>query len=201
MDGRDDSVRERLDKQFAFIREIDKEKQIGRQTYLADASRKETDAEHAWHMAMMTLILSEYAREKIDVGRTMALCLAHDLIEIYAGDTYAYDTKGNEDKAERERAAADKLFALLPEDQAAAIRGLWEEFEERLTPEAKFADTMDKIQPLLLNHVSGGRSWKEHGVLREQPYKRNEKTHEGSQILWDYAEEFFLRPHVGKELK
>ena len=197
----DETVSERLQRQFAFIREIDKEKEIIRQTYLADGSRKETDAEHAWHMAMMVLLLSEYSNEKIDVGRTMAICLAHDLIEVYAGDTYAYDAKGNEDKREREILAADKLFALLPEDQRDEIRGLWEEFEEQATPEARFANTLDKIQPLMLNHASDGRSWEEHGVHHEQVYARNEKTHEGSEKLWEYAEEHFIKPNIGKALK
>ena len=197
----DAAALERLRQQFAFIQEIDKEKEIVRQTYLADGSRKETDAEHAWHMAVMVLLLSEYANEQIDVGRTMAICLAHDLIEVYAGDTYAYDTKGNADKRERELAAADKLFALLPEDQREAIRGLWDEFEENTTPEARFANTLDKIQPLMLNHASGGKSWVEHGVHHEQVYQRNERTHEGSEKLWEYAEEHFIRPNIGKNLK
>ncbi len=196
----DEVTLERLRQQFAFILEIDKQKEIIRQTYLADGSRKETDAEHAWHMALMVLLLSEYANEKIDVGRTMAICLAHDLIEIYAGDTYAYDVKGNEDKKDRELAAAAKLFAILPEDQRKSVRALWEEFEENKTPEAKFANTLDKIQPLMLNHASGGRSWVEHGVRGEQVYARNEKTGSGSETLWQYAKENFLEPHVGKEL-
>ena len=192
---------ERLKKQFDFILEIDKEKEIIRQTYLSDASRQETDAEHAWHMAVMVLLLSEYSNEEIDVLKTMKLCLIHDLIEIYAGDTYAYDEKGNADKREREVAAAKRLFAKLPPDQETMMRDLWEEFEAKETPESQFANTMDKIQPLMLNHSTNGRSWMEHGIHHEQVYGRNESTALGSEILWSFAEENFIKPHIGKELK
>lgn len=128
---------ERLDKQFAFFREIDKEKKIGRQTYLTGAERKENDAEHAWHMAIMTLLLSEYANEKIDVLKTVSMLLIHDLVEIDAGDTYAYDEAGKATQREREVKAADRIFSILPEEQGKALRALWEEFEARETPEAK----------------------------------------------------------------
>lgn len=192
---------QRLQQQFAFIQEIDKEKTIFRQTYLSDASRKENDAEHSWHMAVMALILSEYANEQIDVLKTVSMILVHDLIEIYAGDTYAYDTVGNNDKAEREIKAADKLFALLPEDQRDKFRALWDEFEEGVTPEAKFAITMDRIQPLMLNNASGGRSWQEHGVKSAQVYGRNKTTAQGSEILWKYADENFIQPNIGNTLK
>lgn len=191
---------ERLKKQFAFIQEIDKEKTVFRQTYLADASRKENDAEHSWHMAVMAMILSEYSNEEIDVLRTMSMILVHDLVEIYAGDTYAYDTAGNEDKLERELAAADKLFALLPDDQRDKMRGLWDEFEAGKTAEAKFASTLDKIQPLMLNNASGGLSWKEHGVKASQVYDRNIKTSEGSKALWEFADQNFIKSNIGKEL-
>lgn len=192
---------ERIEKQFEFLKEIDKEKNIFRQTYLADGMRKENDAEHAWHMALFVMVLSEYANEDIDVLKTMKIVLIHDLIEIYAGDTYAYDSKGNESKRGRELAAADRLFNILPKDQAEEFRALWDEFEENITPEARFANTMDKIQPLMLNNASEGRSWEEHGVHALQVYGRNEKTHLGSEELWKYADETFIRPNVGRQLK
>ena len=188
--------RERLEKQFAFCREIDKEKQIGRQTYLADGSRKENDAEHAWHMAVMTLLLSEYSNEDIDVLRTISLLLIHDLVEIYAGDTYAYDEIGKQSQREREEQAADRLFDMLPEDQGRYMRELWEEFEAEETSEAKFASTMDHLQPLMLNDASGGKSWQEHGVRLRQILHRNERTADGSETLWNYAKEQFIEPNL-----
>lgn len=187
---------ERLEKQFQFIREIDKEKTIFRQTYLADGERKENDAEHAWHMAMMVMLLAEYSNEKIDVLHTMKMVLIHDLIEIYAGDTYCYDNAGNATKKQRELEAADKLFNILPEDQAKELRSIWDEFEEGETAEAKFAATMDRIQPLMLNHASGGKSWLEHGVHAEQVYGRNKNTGKGSEELWQYADENFIKPNI-----
>ena len=180
-------MNERLEQQMRFLLEADKSKEIVRQTYLADGSRKENDAEHSWHLALMCAILSEYANEKIDVGRTMARVLVHDLVEIDAGDTYAYDEAGNADKRQRELAAAERIFRLLPEDQAVRMRGLWDEFEEGTTPEAKFANTLDKIQPVLLNDASGGRSWREHQVEEARILARNVHTPEGSKILWEYA--------------
>ena len=191
----------RMDQQFDFLREIDKEKEIVRQTYLASAARKEGDAEHAWHMAIMTLLLSEYANEKIDVLKTVSMLLIHDLVEIDAGDTYAYDESGKTTQRERECKAADRIFGLLPEDQGRKMRELWEEFEARETPEARFARTMDCVQPLMLNDASDGRSWAEHGVHLHQVLERNEHTAEGSQEIWDYARSHFLNPHVGRELK
>ena len=187
---------ERLEKQFAFCREIDREKQIGRQNYLADGSRKENDAEHAWHMAVMTLLLSEYSNEDIDVLRTVSLLLIHDLVEIYAGDTFAYDETGKQSQREREEQAADQLFAMLPEDQGQYMRELWEEFEAEETGEAKFARTMDHIQPLMLNDASKGKSWQEHGICLSQILKRNERTAEGSETLWKYARERFIEPNL-----
>lgn len=157
------SDKERLDKQFAFARELDKEKLIGRQTYLANGERKENDAEHAWHMAIMALILSEYANEEIDVLRTISMILIHDVVEIDAGDTYAYDENGKKSQREREVKAAERLFGMLPKDQAVKFRNLWEEFEAQETKEAKFARTMDNIQPVVLNDASDGKSWVEHG--------------------------------------
>lgn len=186
----------RLEQQIAFCREIDKEKFIGRQTWLTGATRKENDAEHAWHMAVMTVLLSEYANEEIDVLRTMTMLLIHDLVEIYAGDTYAYDEEAKKTQRERELAAADRIFGLLPDDQAEYMRGLWDEFEERKTPEARFARTLDNVQPTLLNNASEGRSWEEKGVHLSQILKRNECTKDGSEKLWDYAFNNFIKPNV-----
>ncbi len=184
---------ERLKKQMDFLLEIDKEKTIRRQTLISDGSRQETDAEHAWHLAVMCGLLSEYAQEKIDVGHTMLMVLMHDLVEIDAGDTYAYDAAANETKRERELLAAERIYHLLPEDQAVMARKLWEEFEEGKTPEAKFANTLDKIQPVMLNDAAGGVSWKSHEVSRRQILERNRKTPEGSEILWEYAKELIER--------
>lgn len=190
---------EELDKIFRFIREIDREKFIERQTYLTGGTRKENDAEHAWHMAVMAVLLSGYANEAIDVLKTVTMLLIHDLVEIDAGDTYAYDEEGKKTKAQRERKCADRLYSILPDEQGKYLRGLWEEFEENETPEAKFAHTMDHIQPLMLNDATGGKSWEEHGVRLEQIMERNRHTAEGSEILWEYARKKFLEPNIGKE--
>ena len=187
---------DRLIQQMRFIEEIDKEKLIGRQTYLADSSRKENDAEHAWHMAIMTVLLNEYANEKIDVLKTMTMLLIHDIVEIDAGDTYAYDEEAKKTQRERELAAADRIFGLLPADQAEYMRGLWDEFEARKTPEARFARTLDNVQPTLLNNASHGRSWAEKGVHLSQILKRNECTKYGSEQLWEYAYNNFIKPNV-----
>lgn len=189
---------ERLTQQFNFIQEIDKEKFIGRQTYLSDAVRKENDAEHAWHMAIMTVLLSEYANESIDVLKTITMLLIHDIVEIDAGDTYAYDEKGKQTQREREVAAADRIFALLPEDQGKKMRDLWEEFEASETAEAKFAHTMDNIQPMMLNAATDGKAWVEHQVHLSQILSRNKKTADGSEILWKYGYENFIAPNVEK---
>lgn len=180
-------MEDRLKKQMDFMMEIDKMKKIGRQTYIADASRKENDAEHSWSLAVMCMLMAEHANERIDVLRTIEMVLVHDLVEIDAGDTYAYDDAGNRTKRERELAAAERIFHILPEDQAEFIRGLWDEFEEGETPEARFANTVDKVQPLTLNHVTGGIAWKEHDVAAKQVIDRNARTHEGSEVMWDYC--------------
>lgn len=190
--------KERLEKQFAFFREIDKEKFIGRQTYLSDGVRKENDAEHAWHMAIMTVLLSEYANESIDVLKTVMMLLIHDLVEIDAGDTYAYDEAGKATQRQRELAAADRIFAILPEDQGGKLRQLWDEFEERRTPEAKFARMMDNIQPMMLNDATDGKSWAERGIRLSQVLKRNAHTAEGSEEIWQYALETMLEPNAKK---
>lgn len=188
----------RLEKQLDFIREIDKEKEILRQTYLADGSRREDDAEHAWHMAIMTILLSEYSNEEIDVLKTISMILIHDIVEIDAGDTYAYDEEGKKTQEEREKKAADRIYGLLPKEQGDKLYGLWLEFEAQQTPEARFARTMDNIQPMLLNDASGGVSWLEHGVKLSQILKRNERTHLGSEKIWEYAYESILKKHVEK---
>ena len=177
--------RERLRKQMEFAIEMDKEKGIGRQTYILNALRKENDAEHAWHLALMTMLLSEYSNEKIDLSRTMSMVIVHDIIEIDAGDTYAYDDKGNATKAERERKAADRIFGILPEDQAEYFMNLWLEFEDADTPESKFANAMDSVQPLMLNDASEGLAWREHKVEASKVRARAErKVRPGSETLY-----------------
>lgn len=178
---------EDLEKQLSFIMELDKIKKITRQTYLSDGSRKENDAEHSWHLAVMCFVLSEYSNEPIDVLKTMKMVLMHDVIEIDAGDTYAYDAEGNKTKRERELKAAERIYALLPENQAKEYRRLWDEFEAMETAEAKFANVLDKLQPLLLNDAANGVSWEEHGVKVSQVLKRNARVHEGSEKIWEYA--------------
>lgn len=177
---------ERLEKQMEFILEVDKVKKIVRQTYLSDASRKENDAEHSWHLALMAVLLKEYSNEEVDLAKVIPMVLIHDLVEIDAGDTYAYDEAGAKTKRERETKAADRIFGLLPSDQGTWLRELWEEFEAYETAEAKFAHVLDNAQPLLLNDASNGRSWAEHGVHKSQIYKRNEHTSEGSREIWGY---------------
>lgn len=188
----------RLEQQIAFCREIDKEKFIGRQTWLTGATRKENDAEHAWHMAVMTVLLSEYANEEINVLRTMTMLLIHDLVEIYAGDTYAYDEEGKKTQKRRELAAADRLFQMLPEDQGKKFREIWEEFEAENTPESRFARTMDNLQPMMLNAATDGKSWADRGIRLSQILGRNKNTAKGSEVLWEYAKENFLQPNLEK---
>lgn len=187
---------ERLERQIRFIVEIDKVKNIFRQTYLADAGRKENDAEHSWHIALMAYLLQEYAEKQVDVSKVMLMVLIHDLVEIDAGDTYAYDAAGAETKRDREEAAADRIFGLLPEDQGRYFRELWEEFEAYETPEGKYAHLLDNFQPLLLNDASGGLSWKEHQVKKSQIYKRNEKIEETSEVIWNCMKEI-IQKHIG----
>jgi len=187
----------RIDRQFDFIREIDKEKFITRQTFLSDAKRRENDAEHAWHMAIMTLLLSEYANEEIDVLRVISMLLIHDLVEIDAGDTYAYDAVGGATQHTREEAAAQRIYGILPEDQGKWLYDLWEEFEAYETPEAKYAHMLDNSQPLFLNNATDGISWVEHGVKKSQIYTRNRRTGEGAPKIWEYMQEL-IDQHVEK---
>lgn len=153
----------RLDSQLKFSAEIDKMTGVLRRTVLIDESRRENDAEHSWHIATMAMLFEEYAKEPVNIPRAVEMCVVHDLIEIYAGDTFAYDVKANEDKAEREKEAADKLFSQLPEDQGAMIRSLWEEFDAMETADAKYAACMDRLQPFLHNALTGGHTWVESG--------------------------------------
>ena len=175
---------ERMDKQLAFLMEIDKVKNIFRQTWLADGKRKENDAEHSWHLAVAAFLLKEYAPQGVDLLKVILMVLIHDLVEIDAGDTYAYDAKGAETKRAREEKAADRIFGILPEDQGRYFRELWEEFESYESGEAKYAHLLDNFQPLLLNHESGGLSWREHNVKKSQIYKRNERIEETSTQVW-----------------
>ncbi|MBE6848859.1 MAG: HD domain-containing protein [Ruminococcus sp.] len=181
---------ERFQQQIAFLLELDKLKNIYRQTLVLHEDRAENDAEHSFHLAIMACILAEHANEPVDVLHVMKMVLVHDVVEIDAGDTYCYDTKGYEDKAEREQKAADRLFALLPEEQEREFRGLWEEFEEKATPEAKFANALDRIQPMLLNYKKGGISWMKHGISEQQVTNRNIPTvSAGSDTIGEFAAE------------
>ncbi len=161
-------IDERLQKQLDFILEADKVKNVFRRTYNADMQRKENSAEHSWHLALLSIILSEYSSAEIDKLKVMSMVIIHDLIEIDAGDTYVYDAEANKSKAERELAAADRIFGMLPDDQRDYLRALWEEFEEAETDEAKFANALDRFAPVVLNDVGKGLSWREHGVTRTQ---------------------------------
>ena len=178
---------ERLEKQIGFIVEIDKLKRVLRQTLLTDFERRENSAEHSWHLALMAIFLAEHAKEKVDLPKVVKLVLIHDLVEIDAGDTYCYDDEGNLDKNEREQKAADRIFNLLPGEQAVELRALWDEFEARETPEARFANSLDRFQPLLFNHVTNGQSWVEHQISQEQVLDRNSPIEDGSETLWGYS--------------
>lgn len=188
MTTRDDAARERLTRQVAFLLEIDKLKGILRRSYLADGTRRENSAEHSWHLAVMAMALAEHANAPVDPLRVLKMLLVHDIVEIDAGDTYCYDEAGALDKAEREQGAADRIFGLLPPDQAGELRGLWDEFEARATPEARFAAALDRLMPLLHNFQTQGRSWLENGIVRRQVLDRNAHIADGSQELWDFAQ-------------
>ena len=180
---------ERLKKQLEFALEIDKEKNIFRQTHLSGHGRNENDAEHAWHMAIMAYLLREYANEKVDIARVMLMCLIHDIVEIDAGDTYAYDTEALKTQKAREDAAKERIFSLLPEDQKAELISLFDEFEENRSPESKYAHAMDNLQPLILNNSNGGGDWREHGVTARTVYGRQEKTRFGSEKLYEVTDQ------------
>jgi putative hydrolase of HD superfamily len=180
-----DGLEERLREQFTFLVEIDQLKAIMRQSPLAAVQRRENDAEHSWHLAMMVVILAEYSDEPIDLGHTVQLVLVHDLVEIYAGDTPLYDSVAGMDQREREVTAADELFGLLPDDQARRLRALWDEFEERRTPEARFAKAMDRLQPLLLNWMARGGTWKTPGITADDVRTRKAVIGDASTVLWE----------------
>ena len=188
---------DRLRRQMEFALEIDKEKNVFRQTHLSGKGRNENDAEHAWHMAIMAYLLKEYANEPIDISRVMIMCLIHDIVEIDAGDTYAYDSAGLATQKEREDAAKERIFSLLPDDQKAELIALFDEFEENNTPEAKFAHSMDNLQPLMLNDSNDGGDWREHQVTREQVYGRQSRTREGSERLYELTD-MVLKKHIEK---
>ncbi len=179
---------ERLKKQLAFALEIDKEKKIFRQTHLSGHGRNENDAEHAWHMAIMAYVLREYSNEKIDVAKVMLMCLIHDIVEIDAGDTYAYDAEKLKTQTAREDAAKERIFSLLPDEQKEELIALFDEFEAFETPESKFAHAMDNLQPLMLNNSNGGADWKEHEVTAQQVYGRQSKTRLGSETLFEVVD-------------
>lgn len=186
----------RLKKQIDFIKEIDKEKYIERKTLVANSKRFENDSEHAWHMAIMAILLSEYSNEDIDIVKTISMILIHDIVEIDAGDTYAYDEEGKKTQHQRELNAADRIFNLLPSDQANKMYALWIEFEENKTPESKFAHAMDNLQPTILNNATNGVMWKSNNIKLSQVINRNQKTKEGSDTLWDFQLNALIMPNV-----
>jgi len=178
----------RFQRQIEFIVEVDKLKRVLRQTIITDKSRQENSAEHSWHIALMTIILSEYAENpQIDVFRVVKMLLVHDLVEIDAGDTFCYDNHAREDQHERERQAAKRIFNLLPKDQARRLQSLWEEFEARQTMNSRFANALDRLQPLINNYYTHGKAWRKHGVKRHQVVARNRMIEDGAPELWRYA--------------
>lgn len=179
---------DRLDRQLRFLVEADKMKNVLRQTLLTDKSRRENDAEHSWHLALMALLLYEYAEDGVDLFRVLRMALVHDLIEIYAGDTFAYDVEGNKGKAEREAEAADRVFGMLPPEQGAELRALWEEFDAMETPDSRYAAAIDRLQPFLNNSVTDGYTWKLHGVHKEQVLARMGMVRQAAPALWPFVE-------------
>ncbi|MBF2025671.1 MAG: HD domain-containing protein [Oscillatoriales cyanobacterium C42_A2020_001] len=184
-----DQSQTRLAQQIQFIVEIDKLKGILRQTLLTDCSRRENSAEHSWHIAFMAILLAEYAPVPIDVLRVVKMLLIHDLVEIDAGDTFCYDLQQNQSKVERETQAADRLFGLLPANQGAELRSLWEEFEAQSTPEAQFAASLDRLQPMLNNYHTEGGTWKLHGITRDRVLQRATPIAAGAPPLWDFVQQ------------
>ena len=184
---------DRINKQLAFSLEIDKVKNIFRQTHLSGNGRNENDAEHSWHMAVMAYLLKEYANEEIDIAKVMLMCLIHDIVEIDAGDTYAYDAESLKTQKAREDAAKERIFSMLPEEQAQEFIAIFDEFEAYETPESKFAHVMDNIQPLILNDSNNGGDWREHNVTVEQIYGRQSKTKLGSDRLFEVSDEIIKK--------
>ena len=183
----------RFYKQLDFILEIDKEKEIYHQTHLKGYKRQENDAEHAWHMAIMIYLLKEYANEEFDVAKAMMMALIHDIVEIDAGDTYAYDTKNLATQNEREEKAADRIFGMLPDEQKKEMIEMFNEFEAGETPESKFAKTMDNFQPILLNDSNNGKDWRVHQIKKSQVVNRQKKSQLGSKDIWEYTSELIER--------
>ena len=192
---------ERLKKQLDFALEIDKEKNILRQTHLSGHGRNENDAEHAWHMAIMAYLLRAYSNEPVDITRVMLMCLIHDVVEIDAGDTYAYDEEGKKTQKAREEAAKERIYSLLPEDQKEELAAIFDEFEESKTPESKFAHAMDNLQPLMLNNSNDGGDWREHGVSAKQVYGRQSRTKEGSEKLYEVTDQIIKKHREKGNLK
>lgn len=188
---------ERLKKQLYFALEIDKEKNIFRQTHLSGHGRNENDAEHAWHMAIMAYLLKEYSNEPVDIGKVMLMCLIHDIVEIDAGDTYAYDAENLKTQKAREDAAKERIFSILPEEQKEELIKLFDEFEAFETAESKFAHAMDNLQPLILNNSNGGGDWREHGVTARQVYGRQSKTKLGSERLYEVTDKL-IQENINK---
>lgn len=188
---------ERLKRQLDFALEIDKEKNILRQTHLSEHGRRENDAEHAWHMAIMAYLLKEYSNEPVDIGKVMLMCLIHDIVEIDAGDTYAYDAENLKTQKAREDAAKERIFSILPEEQKEELIKLFDEFEAFETAESKFAHAMDNLQPLILNNSNGGGDWREHGVTARQVYGRQSKTKLGSERLYEVTDKL-IQENINK---
>lgn len=181
-------AKQRMERQIGFVLELDRLKRVLRQTWLTDGSRRENDAEHSWHIAAMALVLAEYAAEPdIDLRKVIEMLVIHDIVEIDAGDTFVYDEVGAEDKPDRERAAAERIFGILPDEQSARFQSLWEEFESRGSPEARFAAALDRLQPILHNYHTQGKAWRAHGITARQVIARNQHMAEGAPALWDYA--------------
>lgn len=181
-------MKSRFEKQLDFLVEADKMKTILRQTILVDKSKRENDAEHSWHFALMAMILFEYAdQEKVNILRVLKMALIHDLVEIYAGDTFAYDEKGGETKEIKETQAAEKLFSLLPEDQAEEIKSLWLEFDLMESDDAKYAAAIDRLQPFINNYMTDGHTWRLHKVSASQVYKRMDTVRTAAPELWPFV--------------
>jgi putative hydrolase of HD superfamily len=188
--------KERLAQQMDFCREVDKEKEVFRQSFLCSGSRRENDAEHAWHMTLMAMILQEYSNEDVDLLKVIEMLVIHDIVEIDAGDTYAYDVEGLKSQEEREKKAADRIFGMLPDDQRAFLFELFHEFEAGETAESKFARALDNVQPVMQNDASDGRDWREKGIRLSQAIERQRRTARGSQILWDEVSKPMLQKNI-----
>lgn len=188
---------DKLKQQIAFILEVDKLKTIFRQSLITDGTRYENDAEHSWHLALMAFLLAEYTEEQVDLLKVMKMVLMHDIVEIDAGDTYCYDEQAKLDKREREEKCAERVFSMLPGEQAKEMFALWEEFERMETPEARYAAALDRLQPVLLNYTAQGLSWKNHGISIDQVIERNQRIQNSSEKLWGFVQEL-LRDAVAR---